>query len=310
MEKKATRAAYGKALVELGRFDKRVVALDADLSSSTKSAEFKKAYPERFFNMGIAESNMVDVAAGMALSGLKPYTSSFAVFVTGRAFEPIRQSICYQNLHVVLCGSHSGISVGEDGGSHQAIADIALMRSLPNMKVIVPADYNEAFAAVMASLEMDGPVYIRTSRAASFVFTAPDEFEFGRAKVVKKGEDVTLIACGMLVWIALEASKLLKKDGIDAEVINLSTIKPLDGDTIYASSKKTNRVFTLEEHTIIGGMGSAVSEFLSSEYPVRVTRMGIEDIFGESGTKDDLFCKHGFTAESVALKVKRALMDG
>ncbi len=306
MEKKATREAYGKALVEIGK-DKRVVVLDADLSGSTKSAEFKKTYPDRFFNIGIAESNMVDIAAGMALSGLKPYASSFAVFITGRAFEPVRQSICYQNLHVVLCGSHSGISVGEDGGSHQSVADIALMRSLPNMKVVVPADYNEAFAVVSATMDMEGPVYIRTSRAKSPLITNKPSFEIGKAEVLKKGSDATLIACGMMSYIALEAAKLLKKDNINVEVINSPSVKPLDEDTIYNSAKKTQRVFTFEEHSIIGGLGSAVCEFLSENLPVYTIKTGLEDVFGESGTKDDLFCKFGFTKESFAKKIKDKL---
>ncbi len=306
MEKKATREAYGKALVDIGK-DERVVVLDADLSGSTKSAEFKKVYPDRFFNMGIAESNMVDVAAGMALSGLKPYASSFAVFVTGRAFEPIRQSICYQNLNVVLCGSHSGVSVGEDGGSHQAIADIALMRSLPNMKVFVPADYNEAFNIVLATTDMEGPVYIRTSRAKSPVITNNDKFETGKAHILKKGENVSIVACGMMSYIALEAASLLEKDGISAEVINSPSVKPLDKETVYSSAKKTKRVFTLEEHSIIGGLGSAVCEFLADSMPVYVHRIGIEDVFGESGTKEDLFCKFGFTKEAVAKRIKDSL---
>ena len=304
MEFKATREAYGKALVELGKRDDRVVVLDADLSGSTKSREFQKQFPNRFFNMGIAEANMAGVAAGMALSGLKPYASSFAVFITGRAFEIVRQSICYQNLHVVLCGSHSGISVGEDGGSHQAIADISLMRSLPNMKVIVPADYNETYLAVLESLNMGGPVYIRTSRAKSPVIIEKERFELGRADVLREGKDVTVVACGMMVSLALEAAELLEKEGIDVEVINASSIKPIDRDTIVKSAKKTGRVVTVEEHTIIGGLGSAVSEVLTDEYPTRVLKIGIEDVFGESGSKEDLFCKFGFTKEAIAKKIK------
>ncbi len=303
MEKRATREAYGRALVEIGK-DEKVVVLDADLSGSTKSADFKKAYPNRFFNMGIAESNMVDVAAGMALSGLKPYASSFAVFISGRAFEPIRQSICYQNLHVVLCGSHSGISVGEDGGSHQAIVDIALMRSLPNMKVVVPADYNETYEVVLSTLYMEGPVYIRTSRAKSPIITDKGKFEPGKVTLLKKGKDASLIACGMMSFVALEVAKELKKYNLDVEVINSPSIKPLDKEGIYKTAKNTGRVFTLEEHSVIGGLGSAVSEFLSEEMPTYVYKIGIEDTFGESGTKEDLFCKYGLTKEVVAKKIK------
>ena len=304
MEFKATREAYGKALVELGKRDDRVVVLDADLSGSTKSKEFQKQFPNRFFNIGIAEANMAGVAAGMALSGLKPYASSFAVFITGRAFEIVRQSICYQNLHVILCGSHSGISVGEDGGSHQAIADISLMRSLPNMKVIVPADYNETYLAVLESINMEGPVYIRTSRAKAPVFIEKDRFELGKADVLREGKSVTVIACGIMVSLALDAAELLEKEGIDAEVINASSIKPIDRETIVKSAKKTGRVVTVEEHTIIGGLGSAVSEVLTDEYPSRVLKIGVEDVFGESGTKEDLFCKFGFTKEAIAKKIK------
>ncbi len=304
MEFKATREAYGKALVELGKRDDRVVVLDADLSGSTKSKEFQKQFPNRFFNIGIAEANMAGVAAGMALSGLKPYASSFAVFITGRAFEIVRQSICYQNLHVILCGSHSGISVGEDGGSHQAIADISLMRSLPNMKVIVPADYNETYLAVLESVNMEGPVYIRTSRAKAPVFIEKDRFELGKADVLREGKSVTVIACGIMVSLALDAAELLEKEGIDAEVINASSIKPIDRETIVKSAKKTGRVVTVEEHTIIGGLRSAVSEVLTDEYPSRVLKIGVEDVFGESGTKEDLFCKFGFTKEAIAKKIK------
>lgn len=307
MEFKATREAYGKALVELGKKDDRVVVLDADLSGSTKSKEFQKQFSNRFFNMGIAEANMVGVAAGMALSDLKPYASSFAVFITGRAFEIVRQSICYQNLHVVLCGSHSGISVGEDGGSHQSIADISLMRSLPNMKVIVPADYNEAYLAVLESANIEGPVYIRTSRAKSPVIIKKDKFELGRADVLREGKNVTVVACGMMVGLALDTAKLLEKEGIDAEVINASSVKPIDRDTIIKSAKKTGKVVTVEEHTVIGGLGSAVSEVLTEEYPVRVLKIGIDDVFGESGTKDDLFCKFGFTKEALAKRIKEFL---
>ncbi len=307
MEFKATREAYGKALVELGKKDDRVVVLDADLSGSTKSKEFQKQFSNRFFNMGIAEANMVGVAAGMALNGLKPYVSSFAVFITGRAFEIVRQSICYQNLHVVLCGSHSGISVGEDGGSHQSIADIALMRSLPNMKVIVPADYNEAYLAVLESVNIESPVYIRTSRAKSPIIIKKDKFALGRADVLREGKSVTVVACGMMVSLALDTAELLEKEGIDSEVINVSSIKPIDRDTIIKSAKKTSRVVTIEEHTVIGGLGSAVSEVLTEEYPVKVLKIGIEDVFGESGTKDDLFCKFGFTKDALAERIKEFL---
>ncbi len=305
MEYKATREAYGKALVEIGS-DESVIVLDADLSSSTKSIDFKKAYPQRFFNIGIAELNMVDIAAGLALEGFKVFASSFAVFISGRAFEGIRQSICYQDLDVVLCGSHAGISVGEDGGSHQAICDIALMRSLPNMKVIVPADYNETYKAVIAMSKNKGPFYLRTSREKSANFTVHD-FELSRAYILKNGKDAFIFACGIVVDLALKVAKELEKDNIDIGVVNVSTIKPLDGQTIYACAKNSKMVFTLEEHSIIGGLGSAISEFLSENYPTKIVRLGINDKFGQSGTAADLFCEYGFTVKHLISTIKESL---
>ena len=307
MEYKATRDGYGDALVELGKIDEKVVVLDADLSGSTKSAKFNKSFSNRFFNMGIAEANMAGVAAGMALCGLKPYASSFAVFITGRAFEIVRQSICYQNLHVVLCGSHSGISVGEDGGSHQAIVDIAVMRALPNMKVVVPADYNETVLAVKATLNMDGPVYIRTSRAKSPVFIEKSKFELGRFDLLKNGNDAVIFACGMMSYIALEVSELLEKDKKHVAVVNASSIKPIDEELTLKLAKQTGRVFTVEEHSVIGGLGGAICEFLAGNYPVRVERIGLNDVFGQSGTKEDLFCSYGFTKEAIAERILKGL---
>ncbi|MEA1994775.1 MAG: transketolase family protein [Campylobacterota bacterium] len=303
---KATRDAYGDALLELGRKYKDVVALDADLAGSTKSAKFKEAFPERFFDMGIAEANMVDTSAGLALCGKRPYASSFAVFVTGRAFESVRQSIAYQKLPVVLCGSHGGINLGEDGGSHQAVLDISLMRTLPNMKLVVPADYNETYTAVLSTIKNDGPVYIRTSRAKSPVFTEGD-FVFGRGKALRTGRDVTLVACGFLVWYALEAAKLLEKEGIDASVIDMATVKPIDEEMLYDFAKSTKKMVTIEEHTIFGGLGSAVAEFLSEHYPVKLKRIGMPDVFGESGTGNDLLCKFGFNAIGISNTVREWL---
>lgn len=307
MEYIATREAYGKALAEIGA-DKRIVVLDADLSSSTKSIEFKKVYPERFFNIGIAELNMVDIAAGFALEGFKVFASSFAVFITGRAFEGIRQSICYQNLDVVLCGSHAGISVGEDGGSHQAICDISLMRSLPNMQVIVPADYNETYKAVIALNKHKGPFYLRTSREKSLNFTTHD-FEIGRAYVIKEGSDATIFACGIVLELALKASLELEKENIKVAVVDVSTIKPLDADTVRLCAKNSKVVFTLEEHSTLGGLGSAISEFLSENLPKKVVRLGISDKFGQSGTSLDLFCEYGFTVNNIISIIKKSLKN-
>lgn len=307
MEYKANREAYGKALVEIGA-DKNIVVLDADLSSSTKSIDFKKAYPERFFNIGIAELNMVDIAAGFALEGFKVFASSFAVFITGRAFEAVRQSICYQNLDVVLCGSHAGISVGEDGGSHQAVCDISLMRSLPNMQVIVPADYNEAYKAVIALSKHKGPFYLRTSREKSLNFTTHD-FEIGRAYILKEGSDACIFACGIVVDLALKASLELEKENIKVAVVDVSTIKPLDADTVRLCAKNSKLIFTLEEHSVIGGLGSAISEFLSENLPKRVVRLGINDTFGQSGTSADLFCEYGFTVNNIISNIKKSLKN-
>ena len=303
---KATRDAYGDALLELGRKYKDVVVLDADLAGSTRSLKFKEAFPDRFFDMGIAEANMVDVSAGLALCGKRPYASSFAVFITGRAFESVRQSVAYQKLPVVLCGSHGGVNVGEDGGSHQAVLDISLMRTLPNMKIVVPADYNEAYTAVLSTIKNDGPVYIRTSRAKSPVFTEGD-FVFGRGKVLRKGKDVTLVACGFLVWYALEAAKLLEKEGISASLIDMATVKPIDEEMLYDFAKSTKKLVTIEEHTVLGGLGSAVAEFLSENYPVKMKRIGMPDVFGESGSCDDLLCKFGFNATGISMAVKEWL---
>ncbi len=301
---KATRDGYGEGLVEIGKINKDVVALDADLGASTKSFMFKKLFPERFFDFGIAEGAMVDAAAGFAYAGKLPYASSFAVFITGRAFEYIRQSVCYPSNKVFLCGSHSGISVGADGGSHQAIADIAIMRALPNMRVIVPADFNETKAAVIASLEWDGPTYLRTSRAKSkTVFSENTDFDF-KAKLLRDGSDITLISCGLMTHIALEAADKLSGKGISCEVINLSTIKPID-ESILESISKTKRVATLEEHSIIGGLGGTISELTSEKLPVKMLRIGIDDRFGQSGSSDELFRYYGLDSESVVLKIEK-----
>ena len=270
----ATRDAYGEALLELGRERPEIVVLDADLSGSTKTGKFAKVFPDRFFNLGISEQDLIGTASGLSLTGRLPFASTFAVFETGRAWEQIRQTVCYSNLNVKLVATHSGITVGEDGASHQAIEDIALMRVLPNMTVIVPSDALETRQAVRAAAGHYGPVYVRLGRA-KVPAVMPDDYEFriGRAFTFHTGKDVNIVAAGIAVSAALEASKELKKDGIDAGVINMSTVKPLDGEALLQASSSCGLIVTAEEHSVIGGLGSAVSEFLSEARPVRIIRI-------------------------------------
>lgn len=304
MESIATREAYGKTLVELVE-NKDIVVLDADLAGATKTAMFKKACPERFFDMGIAEGDMMGTAAGLAVSGKIPFASTFAIFAAGRGFEQIRNSICYPNINVKIAATHAGVTVGEDGGSHQAIEDISLMRSLPNMVVLNPADAVEARQMVLAAAEYVGPMYLRFGRAATPVIHDESyKFELGKGEVVKEGKDVSIIATGIMVAKALEAAETLKADGIDAEVINISTIKPLDNELVLASAKKTGKVVTAEEHSIIGGLGSAVCELLAEEYPVKVTRIGVKDVFGQSGSPAALLEHYGLTAADIVKACK------
>lgn len=308
MEKQATREAYGQALEALGAARQDVVVLDADLSKSTKTNMFQNKFPERFFNMGIAEQNLMGVAAGFAAAGKVPFASTFAVFATGRAYDQIRNSICYPRLNVKIAATHAGITVGEDGGSHQALEDINLMRGLPNMTVLVPADGPEAYNAVMAAAEVEGPVYIRLGRSAVPTITDPDEaFVIGKGKCLREGADVTLIACGMMVAVALDAADLLAAEGVSAAVIDMSTIKPIDRALIGEWAGKTGAVVTAEEHNIIGGLGSAVAEVLALDKPVPMEMVGIEDVFGESGTAAALVEKYGLTKEHIADAAKRAI---
>lgn len=308
MEKQATREAYGKALEALGAEREDIVVLDADLSKSTKTNLFAKAFPERFFDMGIAEQNMLGVAAGLAAAGKVPFASTFAVFATGRAYDQIRNSICYPCLNVKIAATHAGITVGEDGGSHQALEDINLMRGLPNMTVLVPADGPETTKAIRAAAEMDGPVYIRLGRSGVPVITNDaTPFEIGKGLVLKEGQDVTLIACGMMVAVALDAAEALANDGISAAVIDMSSIKPIDRALIVEWAKKTGAVVTAEEHSIIGGLGSAVAEVLVEEALVPMERVGVEDVFGESGTGAALVEKFNLTKEHIAEKAKKAI---
>ncbi len=308
VKRKSTRRAYGEALVELGRMNKKVVVLDADLSKSTYTMLFAKEFPHRFFNMGISECKMIACAAGLATTGKISFASSFATFAAGRAWEMIRVSVGYTNLNVKIAGSHAGISVGEDGPTHHCIEDIALMRAIPNMTVIVPADAVETRQAVFAAAEWEGPVYIRLGRPdIPIVFDDSYRFEIGKAKVIKQGEDVSIFACGIMLWQALQAGQLLEEEGIKAEVINVSTIKPLDKETILASVRKTGCALTVEEHNIIGGLGSAVAEVIGEEYPVPLLKVGVRDIFTESAPWEELFKKYGLTPEDIVESTKRLL---
>ena len=304
----ATREAYGKALVKLGKINDDVVVLDADLSKSTKTNDFYKAYPDRFFNMGIAEQNLVGAACGFAAAGKIPFASTFDMFETGRAFEIIRNSACYPKLNVKICATHAGITVGEDGGSHQSVEDISLMRSIPNMTVLVPADGVEAEKMIFAAAEYNGPMYVRLGRSAvPTLFDENYNFEIGKGVVLREGNDATIIACGMMVNEALIAADMLKEENINVRVINMSTIKPIDTELIIKAAKETKAIVTAEEHSIIGGLGSAVSEVVSENHPVKVKKVGLNDCFGESGTPGELLEKYGLTAKNIVAKVKEAI---
>ena len=310
MSKKiATREAYGKALAALANTNENVVVLDADLSKSTKTADFKAVAPEKFFNMGIAEGNMMGVAAGLSTCGKVPFVSTFAMFAAGRAFEQIRNSICYPKLNVKVCATHAGLTVGEDGASHQAIEDISLMRGVPNMVVINPADDIETEAAIKAVAQMEGPCYVRLGRMA--VSRVNDEanynFVIGKGITLAEGNDVAIIATGIMVEAALEAKEELAKEGINARVINIHTIKPIDEELIIKAAKETGVIVTAEEHSIIGGLGSAVAEVVSENCPVPVLRVGVKDTFGESGKPNELLEKYGLTSNDIVNKVKEVI---
>lgn len=307
--KTATRDAYGKALVELGGINDKIVVLDADLAAATKTGMFKKAYPDRFFDSGIAESNMMGVAAGLATTGYTVFASTFAMFAAGRAYEQVRNSIAYPHLNVKIGATHAGISVGEDGASHQCCEDIALMRVIPGMVIINPADDIEARAAVFAAAEYEGPVYMRFGRlAVPRIFDESYKFELGKAVTLREGSDVTIIATGLMVNEAIEAAKALADEGISAEVINIHTIKPLDKEAIIRSATKTGAVVTAEEHSIIGGLGGAVAEALcESGKPVPVVRLGVNDVFGRSGPAVELLHIYGLDAQNIVAKAKQAI---
>lgn len=305
VKKIATRESYGNALVEIGKENPNLVVLDADLAAATKTGVFKKAFPERHIDCGIAECNMTGIAAGLSLTGKIPFMSSFAMFAAGRAFEQVRNSIGYPHLNVKIGASHAGISVGEDGASHQCNEDIALMRAIPGMVVINPSDAVEAKAAAKAAYEYEGPVYLRFGRLAVPVINdRPDyRFEIGKGVELRGGKDCTIIATGLCVSEALAAAERLLADGIDAQVINIHTIKPLDEELVIAAAKKTGRIFTVEEHSIIGGLGAAVSECLSERCPTKLTRIGINDVFGESGPAKELLHKYQLDADGIYARI-------
>lgn len=309
VKKIATRESYGNALVEVGKENPNVVVLDADLAAATKTGTFKKVFPERHIDCGIAECNMTGIAAGMATTGKIPFISSFAMFAAGRNFEQVRNSIGYPHLNVKIGATHAGISVGEDGATHQCNEDIALMRTIPGMVVICPSDDVEAKAAVHAAVDYEGPVYLRFGRLAVPVINdRPDyKFEMGKGVVLKEGKDLTIVATGLPVAECLAAAEMLAKDGVDAEVINIHTIKPLDEELIAASAKKTGKVVTVEEHSVIGGLGSAVCDCLCEKQPTQVMKIGMYDVFGESGAAVPLLHKYGLDAEGIYNKIKTFL---
>lgn len=307
-EKKDTRSGFGDGMTELGKKNPNVVALCADLTSSLKLDDFKKNHPERFFQTGIAEANMIGLAAGMTIGGKIPFTATFANFSTGRVYDQIRQSVAYSEKNVKVCASHAGLTLGEDGATHQILEDIGLMKMLPGMTVINPCDYNQTKAATIAIAEHEGPVYLRFGRPAIPVFTAPDQkFEIGKAWMVNEGKDVTIIATGHMVWEAILAGEKLAEEGIDAEIINIHTIKPIDADAIIKSAKKTGCVVTCEEHNIHGGLGESVAHVLSTNVPTPMEFVGVQDTFGESGTPDQLMEKYGLKDHHIVDAVKKVM---
>jgi len=305
---KATRDAYGETLLQLGKECPEIVVLDADLSGSTKTNKFAKAFPERFFNLGVSEQDMIGTAVGLALTGKIPFASTFAVFETGRAWDQIRLAVCYSNTNVKLVATHGGITVGEDGASHQALEDIALMRVLPNMTVIVPADAVETSQVIRAIINYKGPVYVRLGRA-KVPHVLPDDYKFkiGKAYIFRIGKDVNIIAAGIMVNMAKTAAQILTEQGIDTGVINMSTIKPLDEDAVLSAAKASRLIITAEEHSIISGLGGAVSEFLAENHPIPIRRIGIRDLFGCSGNPKELLRLYGLTAQDIVETAKKAL---
>ena len=306
-EKIATREAYGKALVELGEQNEKVVVLDADLAGATMTKYFKAAHPDRFFDCGIAEANMMNIGAGLSTLGLIPFCSTFAMFGAGRAYEQIRNSIAYPKFNVKICCSHAGVSVGEDGGSHQSVEDIGLMRLVPGMTVIVPADAKEARKAVFALAEFQGPAYMRLARLATPVFEEDYPFEIGKANVMREGKDAAVFACGLMVNEALEAAKLLAAEGVEISVINVHTIKPIDAACVTEYAEKCGNVVTVEEHSVIGGLGDAVADVLMGKVNCKFRKIGINDQFGQSGKAADVLREYGLTADQIAERIKETL---
>lgn len=307
-QKIATRDAYGETLLELGRENEKVVVLDADLSGSTKTASFAKEFPERFFNAGIAEANMVGMAAGLAAGGMIPFASTFAMFAAGRAFEQVRQSLAYPKLNVKIVATHGGITVGEDGGSHQSVEDLAIMRAVPNMTVLCPADGPETTAAIRAAAAFDGPMYIRLGRSkVPVVCDDTADYRIGRGKMLREGNDVTFMTTGLMTAHALEAAEILASENVSARVVHFGTIKPLDMDLVLHCARETGAVVTAEEHSVIGGLGSAVCETLSEGMPVPVERVGLRDVFGQSGTADDLLVHYNLMPGDLVEAAERAL---
>ncbi len=306
-DKIATRQAYGEALIELVEKNDKVVVLDADLANATQTAKVAKAHPEKFYNCGIAEANMMAIGAGLSTMGLVPFCSTFAMFAAGRAYEQIRNSIAYPHFNVKICATHAGVSVGEDGGSHQCIEDLALMRVIPGMTVICPADANEARAATMAIAEFDGPVYMRLARLATPVFEGEmvKPFEIGKANVLREGSDVAIFACGLMVNEALLAAQALADDGIDAAVINVHTIKPIDAACITRYAQQCGKVVTVEEHSVIGGLGDTVAEVLMGKVNCKFLKIGVNDQFGQSGKAADVLREYGLTADQIAARIRK-----
>ena len=307
MSEKATRAAYGEALVELGKINDKIVVLDADLAHATMTMTFKKEFPDRHFNAGIAEANMVNMGAGMSTVGLIPFCSTFAMFGAGRAYEQVRNSVAYPKLNVKFAMTHAGVSVGEDGGSHQCIEDLALMRAIPGMTVICPADANEARKAVFAAAEMEGPVYLRLARLATPVFEEDYPFEIGKANVMREGTDVAVFATGLMVSEAMEAVKLLEAEGKSVALINVHTVKPIDAECVTKYAEKCGKVVTVEEHSVIGGLGDAVADVLMGKVNCKFKKIGVQDRFGQSGKARDVLREYGLTAPQIAESIKEFL---
>lgn len=307
-EKKSIREAFGKKLADLGVIDDKIVVLDADLSASTQTKFFAKDFPDRFFNVGIAEQNLIDTAAGLSLTGKIPFAAAFAVFITGRAYDQIRTSVCYQHANVKIIGTHGGITVGEDGATHQALEDVSLMRGLPNMMVIVPADCNECEQAVEYAANYEGPVYIRIARnSLPDIYPSDYKFNPNKAYVLRDGNDITIISNGDVLSEVCKAADILSKQGINAEIVSVPVVKPFDSETVISSIKKTGRAVTVENHSIYGGLGSAVCEALSEKFPAKVLRIGINDEFGQSGDAKSLLKHYGLDSESIANRIMKEI---